>query len=186
MKNMFNIRHYISAGSAAAVCLGFLAFQAANGAESEKRGQLTASEYKFVTEAVQGGTTEVTLGQLAVEKAVDPEVRKFGERMVQDHQKANQELTDLITKKGAALPETTPKKEERTVEKLRGLTGADFDRAYVKAMVSDHKKDVKEFQKQAEKAEDPELKNWVTKTLPTLQEHLTIVQSLEAKVVATR
>ena len=129
---------------------------------------------------------EVTLGQLAAQKASDPEVRKFGERMVQDHQKANMELAGLVSKKGATLPEPSAKKEEKTVEHLSSLSGADFDRAYVKAMLSDHKKDVKEFQKQSEKAEDADLRTWVAKTLPTLQEHLTLVQGLEAKVVASR
>jgi len=186
MKTTLNISRLISSGSAAALCLGFLALQTASGADTGNRGQFTASDYKFVTEAIQGGRMEVTLGQMAAKNAANLEVRKFGERMVQDHEKANTELADLIAKKGATLPEPSVKKEERMVDHLKSLTGPDFDRAYVKEMLSDHKKDVKEFQKQAEKADDAELKSWVSKTLPTLQEHLSIVQGLEQKVVATR
>lgn len=154
--------------------------------QTNTQGQLSSKDYKFVTSAVQGGTMEVTLGQLAAQKGSDPSVRAFGERMVQDHQKANQELTQLISQKGATVPETSTKKGEKMTEHLQGLSGADFDKAYIKHMVSDHKTDIKEFQTAAEKSDDADLKNWAAKTLPTLQEHLRLAESAEATVDAVK
>lgn len=155
--------------------------QSVNAEENENRGQLSPADYKFVCEAAHGGQMEVVLGQLAMQKAANPAVRDFGQRMVTDHQKANDELTKLVAQKGASLPDSS-KKEEVMKARFNKLSGADFDKAYMKDMVADHKKDVKEFQKEGEKAQDADLKSWVTKTLPTLQTHLDLSEKVEAQV----
>jgi putative membrane protein len=153
-------------------------------ADAGSHGQLTSHDYAFVCEAAQGGNAEVSLSQVAIQKASDASVKDFAQRMVTDHQKANQELTGLVTQKGATLPDATNKKIEKETEKLQGLSGADFDRAYMKIMLSDHEKTVKIFQKESERGDDADLKGWVTKTLPTLQEHLSMAQTTEATVKA--
>ncbi|MDB6018378.1 MAG: outer membrane protein [Pedosphaera sp.] len=168
-------------GTAAAVCL-LAAAQIARGAEQQNRGQLSAHDYKFVQEAAEGGMTEVALGQLAADKASDPAVKEFGQRMAQDHSKANQELMQIASQKGAALPTSTTSAEQKEVDRLKGLSGTDFDKAYMKRMVKDHKKDVKEFENAAKKAEDPDLKAFAVKTVPVLQEHLQMAESVHAKV----
>ena len=171
-------------------CVGALAMAVLIGAglvtaraeDKQDRGQLSAKDYKFASGAAQGGMMEVTLGQLAAQKGSDQAVRDFGKRMQDDHQKADDELKELLTKKGAAYPEVMDKKDQRTMEHLNGLSGADFDKAYIHDMVSDHKQVVKAFQDEANSAEDPDLKMWVNKTLPTLQSHLDQAQSVEATV----
>jgi putative membrane protein len=147
-----------------------------------QRGQLTSKDYKFASDAAQGGMQEVQLGELARQKAGSQGVREFGERMVTDHQKANDELKQIVQKKGALLPTTVSHHETSTVEHLQKLSGADFDKAYVSDMLRDHKKDVKEFEKASQDLSDPDLKAFAAKTLPTLQEHLSMVQNLEAQV----
>ena len=168
-------------------CLFIAALVSASGLQTARadsdgnRGQLSMRDFKFATDAAQGGQMEVTLGQLAAQKANDPGVRDFGQRMVTDHQKANTELKQIITQKGATLP-TDASKEEKMVEYLRTLSGMEFDKAYVKHMAKDHKKDVKEFQKQAEKGDDADLKGFAAKTLPILQEHLRLVENLDTTI----
>jgi putative membrane protein len=88
--------------------------------------------------------------------------------------------------KGAALPAASSKKEDEKIEHFKALSGADFDKAYIKDMVSDHRTDIKEFQKEADKANDADLKVWVVKTLPILQEHLKMAQNVEAVVAPTK
>ncbi|MDB6112348.1 MAG: outer membrane protein, partial [Pedosphaera sp.] len=117
-----------------ALTFGLLAsggFNNARAAEKGNRGQLSAKDYKFVTEAAQGGMMEVTLGQLAAQKASDPAVRDFGQRMVQDHQKADQQLMQLVSQKGATLPTDTTGENKGMVDHLKNLSGADFDKAYM-------------------------------------------------------
>ncbi len=173
-------------GTLAALCLSLAGLNNANADEKGNRGQLSAKDFKFVTDACAGGMMEVDQGQLAAQKAENQSVRDFGKRMVADHQKANEELKQLLTQKGVTLPDPPAKTEEKTLEHLRGLSGADFDKAYIKGMVSDHKKDVKEFQTESEKAGDADLKNWVAKTLPTIQEHLRLAQSVEADLTGVK
>jgi putative membrane protein len=175
MKNQSNLLYYLSTSIVAALCLTASPCSAADKGE---RGQLSSSDYKFLCEAAKGGIAEVELGQLASQKGNEPAIREFGQRMVTDHQKANEELKQLAAQKSATLPDEAEKKDERAKEHLTGLAGADFDQAYLKMMVKDHKKDVKEFQKQSESAEDPAIKDWATKTLPTLQAHLEQAEDL--------
>jgi len=95
-------------------------------------------------------------------------------------------LTQLATQKGAVLPDSPDKSDDKMIAHFNSLSGSDFDKAYIKAMVRDHKKDVKEFQKEADSADDPDLKGWVAKTLPTLQDHLSQAQSVEGTVASNK
>jgi putative membrane protein len=180
------VLHLVPLGAVLAICLAAAGLSTARAEDTGNHGQFSASDYKFVTEAAQAGLLEVNLGQLATTKATEPAVRDFGQRMVKDHQKANQELTQLAMQKGAALPEGPSKKDDKMIEHLQGLSGVEFDRTYIRHMVADHKKVVKEFEKAAEKADDADLKNWVAKTLPTLQEHLSMAQSVAATINAVK
>jgi putative membrane protein len=155
-------------------------------AADENRGQLASSDYKFAVEATRANTEEITLGQLASQKASNPSVQKFAQRMVQDHTKANQQLAQIISQKAATLPTTTTSSEERETDRLNKLSGVDFDKAYIERMVKDHKKDVKEFQKAADGAKDPDIKAFAQNTLPTLQEHLQMAENAEAEVKGTK
>jgi putative membrane protein len=167
-------------------CLSLAPFNKVRADDTAKGGQFSSKDYKFVTDAYQAGNTEVSLGQMAQQKAVDQTVRDFSQRMVQDHQKANQELTQLISQKGATVPEASNKKDDEMTTHLQGLTGPDFDTAYIKCMVTDHKKAVKEFERAADKADDADLKAWAAKTLPTLQEHLRLAESAETTITSSK
>jgi len=149
---------------------------------AESRGQLSESDYKFVSNAARGGMAEAQLGQLAKEKGASASVRDFGQRMVTDHSKANDELKSLVVNKGAALPTEMSRKENSEMERFQKLTGKDFDKEYAEHMVKDHKKDVKEFEEAAKDCKDPDLKAFAQKTLPTLQQHLSMAESMEATV----
>lgn len=150
-----------------------------------QRGQLTERDFKFVMAATEGGKTEVVLGQLAAKNAADPSVKDFGAQMVRDHQAANDQLAQVVSLKGATVSDTPSARENRTINRLQNLNGAEFDRAYIKDMVADHKKDVKEFQKEANDGDDAEVKAFASKTLPTLQEHLRMAQDLETRLNST-
>jgi putative membrane protein len=147
-----------------------------------QRGSLSDKDYRYVEKAARGGMEEVELGQMAQQKGVNPSVRSFGERMVADHGKADTELKQLATTKGATLPTQLSHHERSTMDDLQKASGADFDKTYAKNMVKDHKKDIKEFESMAKDAKDPELKAWAQKTLPILQEHLRMAEEMEAAV----
>jgi putative membrane protein len=136
------------------------------------------SDTTFVKKAAEGGLAEVQLGQLAAQKASSPEVKKFGQRMVDDHTKANEQLKQVAAEKNIDLPQQLNAKDKATKARLEKLSGDQFDRAYMKDMVKDHQKDVAEFQKQAQTGKDPAIKNFAQQTLPTLQSHLQEAQQI--------
>ncbi|MDB6020156.1 MAG: outer membrane protein, partial [Pedosphaera sp.] len=155
-------------------------------AANENRGQLSSADYKFAVAATRANESEIALAQLASQKATDPAVRQFAQRMIQDHTKANQQLGQILTQKGVTVPTETSSSEQREMDRLEKLTGVDFDKAYMDHMVRDHKKDVKEFQKAADKSTDTDLKAFAANTLPTLQDHLKMAEDLDATVKAEK
>jgi putative membrane protein len=139
---------------------------------SRANGQLSPADKQFVKKAAEGGMDEVELGQLATQNAKSDEVKQFGQRMVDDHSKANDQLKQVAEQKGVTLPTKLSPKDQAEKDRLSKLKGEQFDRAYMQHMVMDHKKDVAEFKKESTSAKDPEVKNWAAQTLPTLESHL--------------
>jgi putative membrane protein len=143
---------------------------------------LSEDDKKFVMKAAMGGMAEVAGGQTASTQATNADVKAFGSQMVTDHSKANDELKTLATTKGLALPSETDDEHRKSLASIAKKTGKDFDKAYMKDMVEDHEKDVKEFENASKNASDPDLKAWAAKTLPTLQHHLEMAKATNAKV----
>lgn len=139
---------------------------------------------KFANEAAQGGMAEVELGRLAAQKATDPSVRAFGQRMVADHSKASAELKAIATKKNMQLPSDMNSDQKSEMDKLAKLSGAEFDKEYMSAMVKDHEDDVKAFETQSKDGNDADVKAFAAKTLPTLQDHLQMAREAAQKVGA--
>ena len=146
---------------------------------------LAAADKAFVLEAARGGMAEVELGRLAADKASNADVKQFGQRMVADHSKASDELKGLASQKNVTLPTEPDAKQKALHARLSKLSGDEFDKAYIQAMVADHNKDVADFTRASKIAKDPDLKAWAGKTLPTLQEHQKMAKELSAKVRGT-
>ena len=141
-------------------------------------GNMTSQDHDFIMDAAMGGMMEVELGRVAAEKGMSDAVKQFGQRMVDDHSKANSELMSLASSKGMTLPTELDAKHRDQVTKFSAMSGAELDREYTKMMVSDHRKDVSEFEKESTRGTDADLKAFASKTLPTLQEHLRMAEAL--------
>jgi putative membrane protein len=152
------------------------------GESKENRGQFTSRDYRFVTEAAQGGMSEIRLGELAKQKGGSQAVRDFGQRMITDHSKANDELRQIVSNKGATIPTEMSRKANSEIDRFEKLSGPEFDKAYIEFMVKDHKKDLKEFKDGAEDVSDPDLKNFAQKTASVIEEHLRTAEDLEKSV----
>jgi predicted outer membrane protein len=226
-------------------------------------GSLADSDRKFVMETAHGGMAEVMLGRMASERASSDEVKRFGQRMVDDHTKTNQELMQLASTKGITMPAMTDMggnmagagsgtdttmsntqtqtsgsqsagstgqtsgsqstgsqstgsqtsgttdrtatggqtsgstagmsgggaganmmdpKHQKLMGHLSGLSGAEFDREYMKQMVKDHEDAVSDFQKQSTRAKDPDIRAFAARTLPALQEHLRMAREIDGRL----
>jgi putative membrane protein len=135
----------------------------------------------FVKKAAAGELAEVELGQLAAQKASSEEVKKFGQRMVDDHSKANEQLKQVAAEKNINVPQQLNAKDKATKAHLEKLAGEQFDKAYMRVMVKEHQKDVTEFERASTMVKDPAIKNFVEQTLPTLKDHLNEAEKIAPK-----
>jgi putative membrane protein len=135
----------------------------------------------FVKKAACAGMAEVKSSEIALQKASDAKVKQFAQRMIDDHTKANKELTELATRKGWKPEAAIEEKKQKEMDKLSGKTGQEFDRAYMECQVKAHEEAVKLFKQASTASEDADLKAWAAKTLPTLEEHLKMAQSAGEK-----
>ena len=148
--------------------------------------QLSSADQSFIKEAALGGQMEVELGRLAVEKASNAEVKQFGQRMVDDHGKANEQLSSIAQQKNVQVATELTGKAKADQDRLSKLSGEQFDRAYMQLMVQDHRKDVAEFRKQSTKAKDADVKSFASQTLPTLEDHLKLAEQTQSALGGAR
>lgn len=147
-------------------------------------GAAAMSDSDFMMEAARGGMAEVELSQQATTKAQNAEVKKFAQMMIADHTKANAELKTLAGGKNVTLPTELDAMHKAKADELKNLSGAEFDRAYVAAMLADHEKSVRMFQTHSQGGMDAAVKAFAAKNLPTLQMHLESVRGLHNKMNA--
>jgi len=154
--------------AAAVLALGSFSLMSAQG--------LSEQDQKFIQNAAKGGMMEVHMGQLGMERGASPAVKSLSQHLINDHKAANQELATLAKQKGVSLPGDDG--QMAASMPFATKTGDDFDKAFARSAVEDHQKDIAEFEKEASSGNDPDLKNWASKTLPTLRAHLAEAQSL--------
>lgn len=138
-----------------------------------------AEPASFVSHAAQTGLTEIELGKVALNKSQDPAVRKFAERMVQDHGKANTELTTIAKRKNLDVPASLDSEHQSMVQSVSAKSGAAFDAAYSEHMAMGHSQALALFES-ASKSSDADLSAFASKTLPTLKEHKKMADALPA------
>ncbi|MCU1297412.1 MAG: outer membrane protein, partial [Acidobacteriaceae bacterium] len=165
------IAGFISLGAAAQSGMGSDQSSTSSASAGQSgSSQLSPSDKTFIKKAAEGGMAEVELGKLAAEKGSSEEVKKFGQRMVEDHSKANDQLKQVASSKGVEVPADLNAKDKATKARLSKLSGEQFDKAYMSDMVKDHQQDVAEFRKESKMAKDPEVKSFASQTLPVIED----------------
>jgi putative membrane protein len=170
LRETYFMSNYLRVLTTAVICA------ALSGVCSARAENLSGQDSKFMAEAAKGGMTEVHMAEMGVRQGTSEAVKSFSQRLVNDHKKGNDELSLLAMKKGVALPADDPKSAMSMP--LAKATGAAFDKAFAKQMVEDHEKTIALFEKEAGSGNDADVKNWASKTLPTLRAHLMEAQSL--------
>ena len=131
----------------------------------------------FLKKAAEDGRVEIALGRLALSTASNAAVKTYAQMLIADHQQAGDDVVAIAQSKKVTLPKDDPAIANPTLTRLEKLKGAAFDRAYVAAMIDDHKKAIAEFE-DAAKSSDRDVKDFASKTLPTLKHHLEEAQKL--------
>ena len=168
------MRKVLIAGSALALAVASCLCGIASAQQTTK---ISAEDQEFLTKAIQSGQAEVAISNLALEKSQNEQVRKFAERMVQDHTAANQRLISLEDVSGRTLPKEMDQKHEAILEQLSLLSGEDFDRQYMKGQVQDHQAAVELFATEATQPSGP-VDALAGELLPALREHLQTAEEI--------
>lgn len=140
-----------------------------------------ADDVAFVQKAAVAGMTEVEASKVALEKSTDANVRGFAQHMIDDHTKAGDALKSVAMQEGLSVPVAVDAAHEQVVDKLKGLSGSDFDKAYKAQMLKDHKEAVALFEKESRDTAQTAVDRFAAATLPTLQSHLKMAQDLNSK-----
>ncbi len=152
-----------------------------NMSSATKKG-LSSGDMEFINKASQGNLAEVQMGGLTLTNSKNPEIKAFGQKMVTDHSKAHTELRGLAQQKRIDLPIGVSAEQKEGYDRLSKLSGAAFDKEYVRLMVEDHEKDVADFQKEAKDGSDIDAKEYAEDTLVTLKMHLEMIKSIGNKI----
>ncbi|MCW0206394.1 DUF4142 domain-containing protein [Achromobacter veterisilvae] len=148
--------------------------------------KLDSADRDFLENAAQAGNMEVAGSKLALEKARDPDVKAFAQKMIEEHGKAGQQLASLAQSKGYEAP-TEPSLVQQAKLKALGLRDDSFDKAYIDEIgVSAHQDAVKLFEEASNEVKDPDVKQFATQTLPVLQQHLEMAQALQQRANAAK
>lgn len=179
------------------ICLAFIAggcnneatdsvekADSANKAKLESNQQPSAiatdeASTNFLVNAANGGMAEVQLGEAAIRKASNPSVKAFGTMMVQEHSAANEKVKSLATQRNVTLPDSISNEKKREMDKLMEKSGSDFDKDFIKKMVNDHENTIDLFENASDKVSDPEVKTFVSNTLPKLKMHLDSAKAIQ-------
>lgn len=145
---------------------------------NENQGQ----EKTFAQDMAQGNVAEIELGKLAQQKGSNAAIRDFGSRMVQDHTQLNNQLKDWARTNNVSLPTSVNTTQADQKRKLEGLSGQAFDQAYLSDMLSDHRHDIQQVQRLAEKAQDPHVKDLAKEVLPKLEDHLRLAENAAGQI----
>jgi putative membrane protein len=151
-------------------------------AQTTSAKPVSSTDQTFMMNTAKAGMAEVELGKLALQNASSDAVKKFGQKMVEDHSKKNDELKALAASKNVVLPSEVDAQDKAMHDKMAAMTGEAFDREYMTMMVAGHRKVVESFRAEAAAGQDADLKAWVTKTLPGVEEHLKLAQDTNRAV----
>ena len=143
---------------------------------------LNRKDTEYLQKSAQGTMSEVKMGEMAQKLAADERVKQFGKRMVDDHGKDLQNIRQLASQKHVTLPDAPNKEQSDEADKLAKLSGAAFDKEYVKYEMKDHKDDVKENAKAMKKALDSDVKNFATAEYQTVSAHKKEIDDIHAQL----
>ena len=153
----------------------------ADSAVAPRTGALGGGD-AFMRDAASGNRMEVELGQVASRRSENARVKEFGQRMVDDHEQANQQLMSLARAQQVDVQAGMTEKHQKHVQHLSALQGREFDEAYMKMMVTDHQEVIRNYEEQSRTAQNAELRKYAEKTLPTLREHLRMAEEIQREL----
>lgn len=149
------------------------------------KAQGNDQDKQFLMQASQAGYTEITFSQLAVQKATNPKVKAFAQRMVTDHTKLAQEMMPFAQQMGVAPVTSLDAEHQQLYDQLNQLSGSQFDHTYMMDMDKDHHMAETLFQNELSSTQDAAMKPTVKKGDKVIEEHTRMADKLVKEMGGT-
>jgi putative membrane protein len=146
--------------------------------DMQGNGVASQLDMMFVRKALQGSMAEVQVAQLALQKSTNDQVKQFAQQMVTDHTKMIEDMKPVAQQVGVKVPDGPDKKQKAMMATLQAMSGDDFDKAYVQAMVKDHKQDDSDFKSEVSGGQSQAVKDAAAKGDSVVESHLQMIQSM--------
>jgi putative membrane protein len=142
---------------------------------------LSSADQKFIDTAMHAGLAEVQVAELAAQQAQSRDLREVAHHLGSDHEEANKELADIAHRNDVTAPNEPRPEDKETMERLKKLSGGEFDREYVQQQLEAHHKAIDLFSREASEGRNPEVRDYARKVLPKLKQHLSMLEDVEGK-----
>lgn len=137
---------------------------------------------KFLAKVSQADVDEIKLSELAQQKATNPAVKAFANKMVKEHKMMSANLKPFADSWGISAPTSVDDDAQKEWDKLNGLSGADFDKEYIDQMVSDHAKALDAYTDEAKDTKDKKFQAAVIKNKTMVAAHKNMAYDLKKKL----
>jgi putative membrane protein len=176
------MRNRLAVPILAACALSFPAVARSQEGELRRPSELSAADQAFLQHAATENVAEIGLGKLARDKALTPAVKKFAQRLIDDHSTLTKDLATVADRKGLTLPTTMTKKDKALYDKLAGLAGIEFDVLYTREMVAHHVLSIGKYEAVGTDGDNVDVRSFATRTVPQMREHLSAARALADEV----
>lgn len=136
------------------------------------------ADQQFITHTLSNSAAEAEMSKLAAEKSSSPDIKSYGQKMVQIHSELSTQLKPVAQTLGVKADPKPSKKDRKQIDQLKTLSGDEFDQAYIKAMVRDQRHDVKAFKDEQTAAQSPTIKQAARMDEPVLSQHLQVLEQI--------
>jgi len=148
-------------------------------------GQVSQQDQTFMTQNAQTDLAEITVGQLAAQRATTAPIRQAAQTIASDHQQVLSKLQDLARTLHVTLPNSPDATQQQLAQQLNATSGTAFDQAYLQAMIQGHQTSINQTQQQIQSGSNPQVIDFAKSYLPGAQKHLQMVQQLNANPAAS-
>ncbi len=163
-------------------CLGAAAFAQSSPTAGGTAAAVPGADSKFAMMVAQTDLAEIQVGNMALQKSSDPQVKQIAQKLVDDHTKTSTAMKEIAAKKGMTVPTETDAKHKALATKLQAESGKDFDKDFLDANSKDHHKVVQAFEKESSDGKDPDIKQFATQFLPAIKEHTTMIDQAKGQM----
>jgi putative membrane protein len=141
-------------------------------------GEASQADKMFVSRTLQSDMAQVQFGQMTLQKTKNEQVKQLAQKMIVDHSELGDKIKAFAKQLGVEIPTQLSKKDKATMAKLQELSGSEYDQAYIKEMVKDHKKYLSEIQMEGSTGQDEAVKNASSQISQVIAQHLQMIQQI--------